>query len=148
VGNVAGLIIGIIGAVIAVLSLWTARRSARTAGEALAETRRNNRALQAQRARDDVMRVYDDVVRLAGSLSRDLPLSPSRVEPLRENLRRSSQAAGITAHEISELIGARAPLPEARVEEVRNQLLARIDQWNGEIGQRQATKGLLERGSA
>jgi hypothetical protein len=137
---VAGVIIGSFGVIVALLSLWTARK-------ALAETRRNNRVLQAQRVRDDVMRVYDDVARLAESLSRDLPLAPSRVEPLRENLRRSSQAAGIVTREISELIGAGGPLPEMRVEDVKNRLLARIDRRNGEIGQWSGTKRIPRRGN-
>jgi hypothetical protein len=143
---VAGVIIASISAVIALISLSIAWRSSRTARAALAETRRNNQALHAQRSRDDASRVYDDAVRLIESLVRDLPLAPDRVEPLREALRRSSRVAGITTPEITELLGAHAPLPDRRAEEIKAQLLARVDRWNWEIGQRQVM-GLTERGS-
>jgi hypothetical protein len=139
------VIVAAISAVIALFSMWTARSSLRTAKEALAETRRNNQSMQALRSREDVMRVYDDVVRLAESLARDLPLDPHRVEPLRENLRRSSQAAGITAPEISELLEARAPLRETRVEEIKAHLLFSIDRWNRGPGQQRHVTGRLER---
>lgn len=143
----AGVIVAAISAAIALISLLIAWRSSRTARVALAETRRNNEILRAQRSRDDASRVYDDAMGLAESLVRDLPLAPHRVEPLREALRRSSKVAGITTPEITELLGAHAPLPEKRVEEIKSQLLARIYRWNWEIGQRQIM-GITERGSS
>ena len=94
--RVVAMIIAGVSAAIAAFSAWTARRSARTAREALAETRRNNQVAQAQQAHDGSVKAFEDAMRLIESLGRDLPLAPQRVEPVRDALRNSAKAAGMS----------------------------------------------------
>jgi hypothetical protein len=144
----ATIIIAVASAVIAAFSTWTARRAARTARQALTETRRNNEVTQAQRARDDSGKVYEDALRLMESLGRDLPLAPQRVEPMRDALRRSAQTAGMAHPLIRGLIVADAPLPQAQADRVKTYLLNSIAYWEREIEQRRGLKGLIERGGS
>jgi hypothetical protein len=148
--RVVTMIIAGVSAAIAAFSAWTARKSALTAREALAETRRNNQVAQAQRARDDSIKAFEDTVRLIESLGRDLPLAPQRVEPMRDALRSSAQAAGVVTPFIRELIVADAPLPQTRIDEVKTYLLGRIAYWEQEIERRKGLplRGQIERGGA
>lgn len=142
--RVVTMIIAGVSAAIATFSAWTARRSARTARQALAETRRNNQVAQAQRAREDSAKAFDDAMRLIESLGRDLPLAPQRVEPMRDALRSSAQAAGMVTPLIRELIVADTPLPQSRMEEVKAYLLGRIAYWEWEIERRKGLRELTE----
>jgi hypothetical protein len=144
--RVVTMIIAGVSAAIAAFSAWTARRSAHTARQALAETRRNNQVAQAQRAREDSAKAFEDAVRLIESLGRDLPLAPQRVEPMRDALRSSAQAAGTVTPVIRELILADAPLPQSRIDEVKAHLLSRIAYWDSEIERRKGPRELTERG--
>ena len=141
------MIIAGVSAAIAAFSAWTARRSVRTAREALTETRRSNQVAQAQRARSDSIKAFEDAVRLIESLDRDLPLAPQLVEPRRDALRISAHVAAVTPF-IRELIVADAPLPQAQVDEVKARLLGRIAYWEREIERQLRPMGQIERGGA
>jgi outer membrane protein TolC len=103
---------------------------------------------QAQRARDDSVKAFEDAMRLIESLGRDLPLAPQRVEPMRDALRSSAQAAGTVTPSIRELIAADAPLSQAQIDEVKAHLRSRIAYWEWEIERRQGLRVQLERGGA
>jgi hypothetical protein len=140
-----GIVIAAISAVIAAVSMWTARRSSRTAKEALYETRRNNQLAQLTRSRSDSIQVFDDAMRLIEALARDATREPQRVAPVRDALHRSAQAAAMITPPIRELLSAQGPLPQARVEDIKTQLLARVGHLAWEIDQRQRMRGLPER---
>jgi hypothetical protein len=140
----AGIIIAAISVVIAAISMWTARKSSRTAREALVETRRNNQLAQLARSRGDSIQVFDDAMRLIEALARDGTRAPQRVDPARDALQKSAEAAAMMTPPIRELLSAQGPLPQARVEEIKTQLLARVGHLAWEIDQRQRMKGLTE----
>lgn len=140
----ASIVIAAISVVIAAISMWTARRSSRTAREALVETRRNNQLAQLARSRGDSIQVFDDAMRLIEALARDATRAPQRVDPARDALQRSAQAAAMMTPPIRELLSAEGPLPQTRVEEIKTQLLARVGHLAWEIDQRQRMRGLTE----
>jgi len=144
----ASIVIAAIGVVIAAISMWTARRSSRTSREALEETRRNNQLIQLNRSRGDCIRVFDDAMRLMEALARDATRAPHRVDPARDALQRSAQAAAMMTPPIRELLSAQGPLPQAHVEEIKMQLLARVGHLAWEIDQRQRMRGLTGREGA
>lgn len=140
----AGIVIAAISVVIAAISMWTARKSSRTVREALIETRRNNQLAQLARSRGDSIQVFDDAMRLIEALARDSTRAPQRVDPARDALQKSAQAAAMMTPPIRELLSAQEPLPQVRVEEIKTQLLARVGHLAWEIDQRQRMRGLTE----
>jgi hypothetical protein len=144
----ASIVIAAIGVAISAISMWIARRSSRTAREVLTETRRNNQLTQLTRSRSDSIQVFDDAMNLIEALARDATRAPQRVDPARDALLKSAEAAGMMTSPIRELLSAQEPISHARVDDIRMQLLARVGHLAWQIDQRQRMNELTRQEDA